>query len=255
MTCSSPGSTPHLILTRPAGTAGALARRVRRHGAVPLLLPVFRLLQAADPPAALRALENALAADVLLFTSPAAVRFAAGLAPLRPSATTRVIAVGAATVAALHRHGLPEVLAPARQDSEGVLALPLLQQPRGWQVAVVGGGAGRGLIQARLRERGAQILEAAVYQRLPARLDRRHFLPILQAEGPLFLLLSSAQAIRVLVERLPEPVLQRLRQATVVASSERLAGAVRDAGFGPIVRAKSAQGEDLLAAALAAMAI
>src|SRR5690625_1088031 len=151
-----------VLVTRPVGQGRALARQVRALGGEPLLLPGVAL-RAAGPQASLRVeLESALDGDVVLFTSPAAVRFAARLAPLDGRA--RIGAVGRATADALRRHGVEDVIAPAdRQDSEGLLAHPALAAVRGRAVTVVGAPGGRGVLQKRLRGCGARVADVHVY--------------------------------------------------------------------------------------------
>lgn len=232
-----------VIITRPAGTAAALARTVRGRGGVPLLLPGLSLRGidgAAD------ALRDALRDDVLVFTSPAAVRFAARLAPLKTPAT--VLAVGGGTARALRRHGLA-AQAPQRQDSEGLLGLPATQHLRGKRVALIGAPGGRGLLREQLAARGARLREAHVYQRVPPRLDRRHAVAVMALPRSARLLLSSAEALHNLMTCLPPPARARLQTVVAVVSSERLAAAARAAGFARIVQAASAGAGDLLAAA------
>jgi uroporphyrinogen-III synthase len=65
-------------------------------------------------------------------------------------------------------------------------------------------------------------------------------------------LLSSAEALRNLLDALPPPALARLRAAVAVVSSVRLAQAARGAGFTRIVQADSALADDLLEAACTA---
>ena len=235
-----------IVITRPAGTASAFARQVRARGGVPLLLPGLALRAGED--GAQAALRHALREDdVLLFTSPAAVRFAAALAPLRTRAT--VLAVGQGTAAALRRHGLA-VQAPTRQqDSEGLLDLPALHDVQGRGVALVGAPGGRGLLQQRLVDGDARLREVWVYRRTAPRLDRRHVEAVRQLRPNARVLLSSAQALSNLHEGLPPDAWARLRNAVAVASSERLEATAREAGFRHVRRAASAMPADLLAAA------
>lgn len=237
-----------VVITRPAGTAAAFARQVRARGGVPLLLPGLALRPCEDADAAGAQLREALRTDrLLLFTSPAAVRFAAALAPLRTRAT--VLAVGQGTAAALRRHGLA-ALAPVRhQDSEGLLDLPALRDVRGLGVALIGAPGGRGLLQQRLAASGAHLREVWVYRRAAPRLDRRHVEAVRQLPRGARVLLSSAQALANLQGGLPADAWKRLCGAVAVASSERLAGAARAAGFRHVRRAASAMPADLLAAA------
>lgn len=236
-----------LVITRPVGTGAALSRRVRALGGVPLSLPGLAL-RAADDPAAMRAqLREALAAELVIFTSPAAVRHAAALTPLRTRAI--VLAVGQGTARALRQHGVKQPLCPARQDSEGLLAHPALQALRQRRVALVGAPGGRGVLRHELAARGARLREVQVYRRVPPRLDRRHVSALQALPRSARVLLSSQEALHNLCSLLPPPALARLCAATAVVSSERLAEAAGAAGFRRIVQADSALAEDMLAAA------
>ncbi len=239
-----------VVITRPAGTATPLQRQVRALGGVPLLLPGLALHAADDQAATRESLRAALTDQVLIFTSPAAVRHAARLAPLRTTAT--VLAVGQGTARALRRYGVREPLAPARQDSEGLLEHAVLQDLRGRRVAVIGAAGGRGMLREQLVARGAALREVHVYRRVLPRLDRRHITALLQLPDSARVLLSSAEALQNLCRLLPPPALARLQAATVVVSSERLAAAARAAGFSRVALASSAMPAELLAAAMLA---
>ncbi|MFC5436293.1 uroporphyrinogen-III synthase [Rhodanobacter umsongensis] len=239
-----------VVITRPAGTATALARRVRALGGVPLLLPGMALRGAADPAVARAGLRAALADDLLIFTSPAAVRHAAALLPLATVAS--VLAVGQGTARALRRHGVAAPLTPSRQDSEGLLEHPALHELQGRRLALIGAPGGRGVLREQLSARGARLRELHVYRRAPPRLDRRHVDALLQLPVSARVLLSSVEALQNLRELLPPPAWARLCAATAVVSSERLDAMARAAGFTRTVRADSALSADLLAAAMRA---
>lgn len=236
-----------VIITRPAGTAAALARRVRARGGAPMLLPGLSLRGASDQVAARGALQQAFADDVLIFTSPAAVAFAAALLPLRTSSI--VFAVGQGTARALQRHGIGTPLVPTRQDSEGLLDHPALRDASGKRMALIGAPGGRVLLREQLVARGAQWRDVHVYRRVAPRLNRRHVDALLQLPASALILLSSAEALNHLCKMLPPPALARLFSATAVVSSERLAAAAREAGFADIIQAASALSVDLLDAA------
>ena len=235
-----------VAITRPVGAGAALRSRVRALGGAPLPLPGSSLRTAGDAHAASAALREALAADVLIFTSPAAVRFAASLRRLRTRAT--VIAPGAGTAGALRRIAPLEAIMPERADSEGMLALPQLQRVRGKRVGIVGAPGGRGLLESELKRRGAHVMQAHVYQRVPARLDRRHLQGLLRGRAPLYVPLSSNEALRNLLITLPADARHALLAGTAVASSERLLQAAHAAGFAHVLRAKSATDADLIGA-------
>lgn len=256
-----PGASPHLpvdatrplggcsvVITRPAGTAAGLARQVRRRGGLPLLLPGLSLRAAPDTAAALAQWRDSLHDDVLIFSSPAAVRYALALSPCVTRAA--VIAVGSGTASALRRHGVDAQVPASRQDSEGLLQLPSLRQPAGKRVALITAPGGRGLLQEQLVARGASLRETHVYGREAPRLNRRHIEAVLHLPATACVLLSSAEAIQYLKERLPDEAWQRLCEATAIVSSERIAAQARLSGFTRLHRAASAGQADLLAAAV-----
>lgn len=232
-----------VVITRPAGTAAPVARQVRARGGEPLALPGLSLRGVDDVPGATAALRKALRDDLLVFTSPAAVRFAARLAPLRTRAT--VLAVGQGTARALRRHGIA-AQAPERQDSEGLLAHPLLRELRGRRVALIGAAGGRGLLREQFAARGASLRELHVYQRVAPRLRRTHLDAVVALPRSARVLLSSVEALDHLRAQLPPSAWARLCAATAIASSERLAQAARAAGFGRVRIAASALAADLL---------
>ncbi|MBB3226143.1 uroporphyrinogen-III synthase [Luteibacter sp. Sphag1AF] len=248
-----PGRPLHnvtIVVTRPAGTASPLVRRVRSLGGVAITVPGLSLRAVDDAVATGELLAAALTGDIVLFTSPAAVRFAAAVHPLATSA--RVLAVGYGTARALEQAGVSGVICPTQsQDSEGVLALEALREIAGKRVALVGAPGGRGLIRAELKARGAQLNEVHVYHRGAPRLDGRHVNPLLKLSRRAAVMLSSADALDHLQRALPAPAWRRLVASVAVVSSERLAEAARAAGFTRIAVARSVQPADLVAAAAA----
>lgn len=236
-----------LVITRPVGTAGALVRRVRALGGTPVLLPGLALRGREDAAKARAALRLGLASELVIFTSPAAVRHAAALHRLDTGAA--VLAVGQGTARALRRHGVPAPLVPDQQDSEGLLEHPVLQELRHRQVTLIGAPGGRGVLRRELVARGARLREVHVYERVPPRLDRRHVEAVLGLPSSTRVLLSSNEALQNLCRLLPSPALTRLSSTIAVVSSERLAAAASDAGFRRIELASSALADDLLAAA------
>jgi uroporphyrinogen-III synthase len=245
-----PLASAGIVITRPAGTGGALAARVRALGGRPVHLAGLALRRATDTDAAVRALREARKAEIWIFSSPAAVAFAFKLLPsLRIPRRTLVFGVGTGTARALARKGVRAIVPAERSDSEGLLALPELASVRGRKVALVGAPGGRDLIAPALRRRGARVEPVHVYRRERPRLTGRHFAALAATPDPLITLLSSAEALMNLVAIVPAPLLARLRRQMVVVSSDRLARAARAQGFTEIVQAKSALASDLLVAA------
>ncbi|MGY1518886.1 uroporphyrinogen-III synthase [Luteimonas sp. A482] len=240
----------YVISLRPVGGHAPMRRAAAAHGARVLALSPWRI-EMRDDAATRAALATALRADVVLFTSPAAARAAAALQPLRASPAQAWLAVGAGTAAALGRAGVERVTAPTRMDSEGLLSLPALAQVQGRSVGMVTAPGGRGLIAPTLAARGARVLRAEVYARVPVTLAPQALARLRALPGPLCLALSSGEALQRILEALPDDLLPRLRGARVLAASERLAQMARAAGFGDVRVAADARPASLLAASAA----
>jgi uroporphyrinogen-III synthase len=245
-----------VVLTRPAASAQALRRRIRALGGVALALPGVSLRACPDRAAAQTALQQARGADLVVFISPSAVRFAFALDPkLRFTRATQVCAIGAATARALLRRGVKNVLRPAaRADSDALLALPELAHVRGKRVVLVAAPGGRELLAQTLHARRARVAYAHVYARTAPRFTRRQLAALEQAGAPLVTLLSSAEVLDNLRAALPLDLFARLAEGELVVSSERLAAAARASLFANVHVAASALPADLAAGAVAALA-
>ncbi|MDA3913343.1 uroporphyrinogen-III synthase [Oleiagrimonas sp.] len=245
MTHDKPLRGADVLVTRPAGTGQEMVRKVRAMGGRAHLLPGLSL-RPLPVETARRELQAVLSDEVIIFTSPAAVRFAARLAPLETSA--RVLGVGRGTVSALARAGLNHARAPTRahEHSEGLLEHPWLQGIRGQQIALVTAPGGRGLLETALRERGARVHRALVYQRTRPRLTHRHFQMLARLGDDAWLLLTSSQALEYLLEVLPPAAHERLRACSVVVSSARLEAKVKQSGFDCVRVSVSPRADDLL---------
>src|SRR5512141_2062059 len=91
-----------VIVTRPAGSAATLRRRVHALGGACIVVPGSALRAVDDRANARAGLRVARSADLVIFTSPAAVRFAWSLLPrLRFARATPVLAPGTGSAHAL----------------------------------------------------------------------------------------------------------------------------------------------------------
>lgn len=227
-----------VLCLRPSTQQAAVRRAVRARGGVHVALPGLGLVPMPDQAAAGAALVQALAAVAVVFTSPAAVSFAARLRPLQTRAV--VFAVGAGTARALARHGI-QARYPAADamHSEGLLALPQWQGLHG-RVGVVTAPGGRGVIVSELARRGFELCVAEVYRRVPPRLDARHHAALAASTSPRAVLVSSGEALDAVRAALPPPLQARFLDALAVCSSTRLLAQARQAGFAQVLQAPAA---------------
>lgn len=239
---------PVVISLRPRGQHALLRQQVAAAGGHLLALSPWAI-QPRRTAAARQALRRALACPLVIVTSPAAVAAADALVPLASALPMpRWLAVGQGTARALQAVTSVQVQAPQRMDSEGLLALPALQDIAGQTVGLLTAPGGRGTIPAGLARAGARCVQADVYDRrivaVPGRLRARlHRL----AAGDI-LLLSSGKALEQLWRQLDPGQRAALCRCTVVAASARLADLARAQGFVHIRQAASALPGDLLAA-------
>lgn len=245
-----------VIVTRPAETAAALRRRIRTLGGIALGLPGFALRASGEPKSAKAGLVAVRDANIVIFVSPAAVRFAYALHPrLRFARGTLVCAVGSATARSLRRRGVRYVLFPPQhQDSEGLLALPELQKVRGQRAVLIGAPGGRELLAQTLRARRARVAEVHVYQRVAPRYSAKQLDLLERTANPLLTLLSSAEALAQLRSGLPLHLFARLADGELIVSSERLAELARRSLFANVHVAASPSPRDLLDTAQMALA-
>ena len=244
-----------VVITRPSSTADAIRRQVEALGGKPIGLPGIALRAVADAGKARRELRAARSADIAVFISPAAVRFAWKLLPgLRFARTACVLAPGAGSARALRRRGVVASYPPERQDSDGLLDLPRLTRVRRRRIVLVGAAGGRDLLWRELRARGARVQLIEVYRRTVPRLDRRHFAQLERATGPLIGLFSSAEALTNLHMRMPSALFAHIAASDCVVSGARVAEVAHTLGFAHVHVATSALPEALLAAACAALA-
>lgn len=241
-----------LISLRPRGQHAALRRAAGACGGQLIALSPWALRSRSDA-ATRRALIAALQAERVVFSSPAAVQAAARLTALDAPHPGQWLAVGAGTAAALRRQGVAAVQAPERMDSEGLLALPALQDLRGLRAGLVTAPGGRGIIASTLQQRGAALLRADVYLRQPLSLPPRALQRLRRAPRPWVLALSSGEALERLLTVLPDDLGRALREAVVVAASARLAEQARAAGFAVVAVADGPLPAQMVAAAHAAL--
>lgn len=237
-----------VLVTRPAHQADRLCELIAAAHGRPVRFPTLEILGPADKASTSRNLATARDADLLVFVSTNAVRYAFPLLPDELPLDLSIAAIGAATARALDDVGLPATLTPDRMDSEGLLALPALQSMAGRNVIVLRGNGGRELIADTLRERGAEVTQVEVYRRqLPQR--AAGVSNLLQGWDRLVdaVVVTSAAILDNLFVLLGEDGSARLYDTPLVVVSERLGEHARSRGCRGVHVADSARDADLVA--------
>ena len=244
-----------VVSLRPRGQHAAVRTAAARLGGRVLACAPLAIATCMDE-ATRQALAEAIACAIVVVTSPNAVASARSLQPLRAQPGQCWLAVGGGSRDALARAGI-EAEAPARMDSEGLLALPALQEVDGVPVGLVTAPGGRGRIATVLQERGARIVRADVYRRQPAAIPAaswRHLQDALADPARVLLLASSGEAFRGMLEQAPPALRGALGRAAIAVPGDRLATVARDAGFARVAIAGSPRPAAMLRAATDAFA-
>lgn len=174
-----------VLVTRTREQAGVLSEHLRAAGALPIELPVIRIMPPSDwqpLDQALRALAGGQAYDWLVFTSANGVKMVLtrlrelGLEPeiLRE---TRIATIGPATAAALADYGLTAALVPAEFIAESVAeALRGEAEQRGvtlagQRVLLARAAEARQVLVSELEQAGARVDVVVAYQTVPVAQD------------------------------------------------------------------------------------
>jgi uroporphyrinogen-III synthase len=240
-----------IVVTRPARQAERLAKLIRAAGGEAILYPVIEIRD-VDDPARLNGLIDRLDEfDLAVFISPNAAGKAIGLIEARRAlpATLAVAAVGPGTAKELAGLGIANVVAPGgRGDSEALLALPQLAQPRGKRVIVFRGDGGRELLADELTARGALIEYATCYRRVRPDLDPAPLFAAWASRRLNAVTVTSSEGLRNLCEMVGAAGRALLAQTPLFVTHPRIGQTAREVGLSDVIVATEPGDEGLVAA-------
>jgi uroporphyrinogen-III synthase len=239
-----------VLVTRPELQAMPLCRLLESLGATTVRLPALDIRPLKDRRALAEhvgVLENF---DVIVFTSANAVRFGVSLLDQKRGLT--LAAVGPATSRALNQAGYRVAIQPDSFDSEGLLTHPRLERVAGHRILIIAGTGGRDLLQQELTRRGATVICADVYQRVPATPTAAMLQAVAErfAAGELQVITATSVEIGASLLKLAPPELRgEFERVHWLVPGERVALGLRELGLrAPQLVADSAEDQDLVAA-------
>ncbi|HEY2465042.1 MAG TPA: uroporphyrinogen-III synthase [Steroidobacteraceae bacterium] len=240
-----------VLVTRPEFQAMPLCRLLESLGATTLRLPAIEIKPCKDRRVLaeqLGVLENF---DVILFTSANAVRF--GVSFLDQKRDLTLAALGPATSRALNQAGYRVAIQPSEAfDSEGLLSHPRLEHVAGHRILIIKGTHGRDLIQKELTRRGATVVCADVYERVPADLSAAALEAVRErfAAGEVQVITATSLEIGAALLHVAPPDLRReFERAHWLVPGARVAAGLRELGLtAPLLHADSAENQDLVGA-------
>jgi len=220
-----------VIVTRPARQSAALSARLARFGARPIVWPAIVILPPPDAAALAQAHAHLAEYDLAIFVSANAVEFGAP-DPARWPASLRILAPGIGTAEAIAAVDLPAARVPDSSfDSEGLLALPELQQVQGRRIVIFRGDEGRALLGETLRARGARVDYVACYRRAPPASGAEGLERLLAASEAHALTLTSVEGLDNLRAALGARAIALLSPLKTFAPHPRIVDAARAMGL------------------------
>ncbi|PJG58620.1 uroporphyrinogen-III synthase [Aeromonas cavernicola] len=234
------------LVVRPTAQATLLTTLLREQGHSPLCCPLLEIAAGTE----LAHLPSLLAnADIVIAVSIHAVHFTHHFLRQQGWEWPQIdyLAVGEATRAAFTEVGI-DAICPDDPRSEGVLALPNLQQVDGKHIVILRGNGGRDLMASTLTARGAQVHYCAAYERSYPPFDGAALVRHWQAAGLDSLLITSGELLQRLLALTPLDQRDWLCERLLVVPSPRVAAQAQTAGFTQITIAQGASNQALTAA-------
>lgn len=218
-----------VLVTRPAHQAESLCAAIDAAGGHALRQPLLAIQGLNNTVKVATQLAQCEDAFALIFTSANAVDWAWKILPeWRPQ--NRIFAVGKATAEALRKHVGDCVREPeADYSSEGLLALPELDQIDAQRIALITGENGRKKLAQTLSARGARVSVVPVYRRKSLSVPRARLVALLNEVDVAFV--SSTQSLEHLHSLTPAALRDRLYQLQLVVPSARVVKRALELGF------------------------
>jgi uroporphyrinogen-III synthase len=219
-----------IVVTRPRDQAVQLARSIAHAGGVPLLFPLLDITAVQDTRELHEQISRLGQFDLAIFISPNAVNY--GVAAIRAVGNIppklKIATVGQGSAKALRELGIANVIAPTeRFDSEGLLALPELQNVAGWKVIIFRGDGGRELLGDTLKARGATVEYATCYVRSKPQQDAQTWLDA----KPDAITVTSSEALGYLWQMLDDKARAALRDTPIFLPHTRIAELAKQQGW------------------------
>jgi len=239
------------VVTRPREQAAQLAQHIAQAGGTAILFPLLEISPPADPQPLRELVVRLHEFNLAIFISPNAARY--GMKAIHAAdalpAELKIATMGQGSAKALRDLGVQEIIAPHdRFDSEALLALPELQNVKGWRVVIFRGDGGRELLGDTLKARGASVEYAACYRRAKPQQD----VTVLLSAHPHAITVTSSEALNYLWDMLDEQGKMRLSSVPLFVPHARIAESAQRLGWRNVV--PTAGGDDGLLSGLVAWA-
>lgn len=223
-----------ILNTRPQHQANTLTDQLKKMGHHVIELPLFSIETIFFSAATDHS-------DMMIFVSANAV--SAYFEQSKWVAKT-VIAIGPATKAALEKEAISWAICPEHYASEGLLAMPCLQEIHNKSIKIICGERSKPLLKQELQARGAIVENVVCYRRNPIEYAITVLLPALSSVTDI--VITSGESFEALLDLFKTHTTWLLEKNIYVINDALRIGAER-LGFRSVIQAENATNEAIMA--------
>lgn len=229
-----------ILITRPLKQSQELAAILNSMNISTIIFPTIEIIN-SDPIKSLTNIDTLKTADIVIFTSQNAVEKAAINKLFKIIDHADYVAVGPTTAKKLIELNVQvDAVATTPYTSESLLALPYFNNVKNKKIIIITGKNSRILLKTTLEQRGAEVSELIVYQRVaptkvPIEVEQNW-------ESIELIICNSFESLRNLF-RFFKTQPERILSKTLIVPSSRIAMAGKKLGFQKVLVAENATNE------------
>ncbi len=236
------------LVVRPEPQATSLSQALITAGHQPVSCPLLTFEPGNELAQLPALLEGLTASDYIIAVSVQAVSFTHQALQQQGLSWPNVhyIGVGEATGDAFTAVGIRDAAVPDDPRSEGIIALPGLEEMQGRRVVILRGNGGRHMIAPTLSARGAQVDYCEVYRRQYRDDPQRKLVKSWQLQGVDSIIMTSGGLLSHTVELVAPETKDWLLSRLLIVPSIRVVLEAKALGFTHIINAEGASNEALV---------
>ncbi|MGR6980008.1 uroporphyrinogen-III synthase [Testudinibacter sp. P27/CKL/0425] len=239
-----------ILVTRPEPNGEALCKLLNQQGFATLYAPLFGIDKGGDLNQLPQRLQQLQSGDYVFAVSKNAIQYADQVlrnVGLHWRADLHYFTVGRRSAEYLSAVAEQAVQYPYPQEnSEGLLALPQMQQLENKTILILRGNGGRDLFRQQTAAKGANLEILECYQRIPKEYDNIQQISIWKRAGIDTIVVTSNEILRYLVEFVPKNDHNWLTQCHLIAISPRIAHLAKEYGWEKVTQTARADNASIL---------
>lgn len=239
-----------ILVTRPAPNGEELCQLLNQQGFATLYAPLFDIEKGRELNQLPTLLQNLQSGDYVFAVSKNAIVYADQVLKnigLHWRSDLNYFAVGrrsAEYFSALTEH--PVLYPYPNENSEGLLALPQMQQLEKKKIVILRGNGGRELFRQQVETLGASVEVVECYQRIAKEYDNIQQISIWKRAGINTIIVTSNEILHYLVEFVPKNDHNWLTECHLIGISPRIIKLAKDYGWENVTQTARADNASIL---------